>query len=101
MDLTHMDEVTHAQIQVVTTRALTPPRNLGFRPHQEAIRIVASAVQLSTGGSIMSGIKPTKVTFLNHNELTGKYPLEDSHYSSLDDESYYTHGNPEQAVIVG
>ena len=49
----------------------------------------------------MSGIKPTRVTFLNHNQLTGKYPLEDSHYSSLDDESYYTHGNPEQAVIVG
>jgi hypothetical protein len=49
----------------------------------------------------MAGIKPTNVTFLNQGQATGKYPLVDSHYSSLDDESYFTQGNPEQAVIIG
>lgn len=49
----------------------------------------------------MTGIKPRKVTFLNHGQVTGKFPLEDSHFSSLNGEGYYTHGDPEQAVIVG
>ncbi|MGW7522984.1 hypothetical protein [Streptomyces sp. NPDC054783] len=49
----------------------------------------------------MPGIKPTKVTFFNHGEMTGKYPLVDSHFDSLDDESYFTHSNPTEAQIIG
>ncbi len=49
----------------------------------------------------MAGIKPTKITFLNQDRVTGKSPLTDSHFSSLDNESYFTHGNPEQALVVG
>lgn len=49
----------------------------------------------------MAGIKPTKITFLNGGKLTGKYPLTDSHFASLDDEHYFTNHNPQQAVIIG
>ncbi len=49
----------------------------------------------------MTSIKPTQITFLKDGQVTGKYVLTDSHFESLDDESYFTHGNPTQAKIIG
>jgi len=49
----------------------------------------------------MAAISPMQVTFMCKGKPTGKYPLVLSHPSSLDNESYYTEGNPDQAVVIG
>lgn len=45
--------------------------------------------------------KPSEIWFFNNGQETGHYRLKDSHFNSLDDESYFTRGNPQQAAIVG